>query len=142
MWGWHRELTSLAVAAGEVVTGAERGPRTALASGGQRSGDCLNQQDSPDGSKREVNVLQKSFAVQAMIDDSAEEYAQQRDRQGDQVVMADGGNPKSREPVASHANDASGQEVSLEGRAEVGTGPAPHGSVNHEWRTVHAVGSA
>ncbi len=90
----------------------------------------------------EVDVFQKSVAAHAVVDNSSQKDAQQGDWKREQVVVGDGGNPEPGQPVAGHADEAGGKKISLQSGAEMLRGPAAHGSVNYQRRTVHSVRAA
>lgn len=60
---------------------------------------------------------------------------------GGKVVVRHGRHPQAGETVAEHANQTGGQEVGLESRPELLRRPAAQGTVDNQWRPVHAVGT-
>jgi hypothetical protein len=80
---------------------------------------CLHQQEHSDACQSEVKVPKKNLSAKAMIDRSAKEHAEYRERQGEQIIVGYGGSPESRQPITTHANDAGRQEISLQRRPEM-----------------------
>lgn len=102
----------------------------------------LNEQEQADCGQGQVDVFEERVALEAVVEGAAEEYGSESEGERNQVVVGDGGYPESGEPVAGHSDEAGGQEISLQGGTEVRRGPAAHGSVDHQRRAVHAIGSA
>src|ERR1700733_11291224 len=102
----------------------------------------LDKQEQSDAQQTSVNIPEKGIATQAMIRNPSKKDGGKRGRQRNQIVMGDGASPQAGIPISGHRNDACGQEISLQGGAEMLGRPAAHRSINDQRGSVHSISAA
>ena len=81
--------------------------------------DRLYQEDTSDAGQGEIHSFEKSFLVQAAIENSAEPDGGKYYGEGIEVVVGDCGRPQTGEVKSDHREDAGRQEISLQGGAKL-----------------------
>jgi len=74
--------------------------------------------------------------------ESTRPYGGARPVSAEEEVARDLAGPEAGDGVADQAGEAGGEEIALEGGAEVLGGPAAEGAVDGQWGAIHSVGAA
>ena len=108
----------------------------------EAGGKGLEQEERSDEGQADVDEPGELGGGETPVEDTAEQDGRERDGQGFEIDVGNGGDPQAGKSIAGESQETGGQEVGLQGGAEAGGGPAAEAAVDGQGRAVHAIGSA